>query len=84
VHETGGQERGTMQRRLVLLKGAHQYVFRVREGLEAEFVAALVELAEDDRWDFDWQDVAFFCRLIGRDAPSAAESSVRTERTSRF
>ena len=59
-------------RHLVLVKGAHQYVFRVEAGREEEFLAALVRLAEDDRLNFDWQDVAFFRRLIGKDVPAAA------------
>jgi len=52
------------ERRVVLLKGQHQYVFRVEVGQEERFLAAVEGLAENDRLNFDWEDVAFFRRLV--------------------
>lgn len=52
------------QRCLVLVKGAHQYVFRVEAGLEERFLEALPALAENERLNFDWEDVAFFNWLV--------------------
>ena len=52
------------ERCLVLLKGEHQYVFRVEVGREGRFLEALRHLADNDRVNFDWEDVAFFDRLV--------------------
>jgi len=52
------------ERCLVLLKGEHQYVFRVAVGREDRFLEALRLLAANDRLNFDWEDVAFFDRLV--------------------
>jgi hypothetical protein len=52
------------ERRLVLLKGEHQYVFRVTVGQEARFLEALRQLAQNERLNFDWDDVGFFSRLV--------------------
>jgi len=52
------------ERCVVLLKGQHQYVFRVEAGQEARFLEALERLAENDRLNFDWEDVAFFRSLM--------------------
>lgn len=60
------------ERRLVLIKGEHQYVFHVGAGQEEQFLAAVARMADDERLNFDWQDVAFFCGLIGKDVPTAA------------
>jgi len=60
------------ERRFVLVKGEHRYVFRVEAGREEELLTSLLGLAANDRLNFDWQDVAFFCHLIGKSVPTAS------------
>ena len=49
---------------LVLLKGEHQYLFRVEVGLEEHLLEAVSAMAANDKLNFDWEDAAFFNRLI--------------------
>src|SRR5262245_12828574 len=43
---------------LCLVKGGHRYLFRYHSGQEPQVISALVELAEDPRWDISWLDAA--------------------------
>jgi hypothetical protein len=57
----------TLERRcLSLRKGREHFVFRYEAGCEAALLAALVELAADPRWDFDWFDAAVLSYQMGR------------------
>lgn len=63
------------ERRLLLVKGRQHYIFTYHPGREAELLSALVDLADDQRCDFDWLDAAVLSfqveRRIGRlDAPA--------------
>jgi hypothetical protein len=54
------------QRRLTLVKGREQFVFRYAEGREADLLAALVALARDSESSFDWFDAAAMSLQMGR------------------
>ena len=49
---------GKIKRQLVLKKGAENYIFRYDSGCEDKLLDVLIELAKDNRTDFDWFDAA--------------------------
>lgn len=55
------------RRELRLAKGQHMYVFSYVCGCEAELLAELVHLAEDETCDFDWFDAAVLGYQLGAD-----------------
>jgi len=77
--------RHVAERCLVLFKGEHRYIFRVQVGQEERFLASLADLAADERFNFDWQDVAFFRRLVSdlaaRRAPGALDGRFERSET---
>lgn len=46
------------KRQLVLNKGTEKFIFRYDSGCEDKLLDALVELAKDNRTNFDWFDAA--------------------------
>lgn len=61
------------RKQLSLIKGAHRFLFRYREGQETELLAALLELAADPKSPFDFLDAAVLSFQMGRRS-GAAES----------
>lgn len=59
------------RRQLSLRKGDHTYAFSFPEGEEGALLAALLDLADDKRWEFDWFDAAALSYEMGR--PLTAE-----------
>ncbi len=53
-------------RQLSLVKGDHRYVFRYREGCEAEVIEQFASLASDQENSFDWFDAAVLSYQMGR------------------
>lgn len=54
------------RKRLSLVKGRQRFVFHYGDGDESRLMAAFVELAGDDRHDFDWFDAAVLSYEMGR------------------
>ena len=53
-------------RQLSLVKGTERFIFRYREGHEAEVIDAFAELAADGSNRFDWFDAAVLSYQMGR------------------
>ena len=53
-------------RHLSLEKGKHRYTFRWKPGREADVIDAFAAMAEDDEYDFDWNDSAVLSYQMGR------------------
>lgn len=66
----------SQSRELQISKGQHTYAFRYVIGCEAELLAHLVSLAEDETCDFDWLDAA----VLGYQLGAAAEPELETAR----
>jgi hypothetical protein len=47
-----------------LARGDDYYVFRYEHGNEAELLAALLDLAEDDNHSFTWLDILLILREL--------------------
>lgn len=63
------------RRELRLAKGPHTYVFSYASGREAEVLAQLVNLAEDETCDFDWFDAAVLGYQLGAEAEPLLETA---------
>ena len=66
-------------RRIVLVKGAHRWIFQWDAAGAGEIVARAGALAQDDDVDFDWFDAAMVCREAGT---SVASAVARTDQPS--
>ncbi len=53
-------------RELSLVKGSHRYVFRYREGREADVIESFASMATDPGTPFDWFDAAVLSYQMGR------------------
>ena len=49
---------GKTKRQLVLKKGVEKYIFRYESDCEDKLLDVLIEMAKDNRTDFDWFDAA--------------------------
>ena len=49
---------GKIKRQLVLKKGVEKYIFRYDSDCEDKLLDVLIEMAKDNRTDFDWFDAA--------------------------
>jgi len=63
------------RRELRLAKDQHTYVFSYAAGREAELLAALVNLAEDEGCDFDWFDAAVLGYQLGAEVEPVLETA---------
>lgn len=55
-----------LDRRVVLVKDKHRYVFRYQQGSELEALDAFVSLAGNAQSDFDWFDAAVLSYQISK------------------
>ncbi len=60
------------QRRVVLVKGQHQWRFEWDQGQEAAAIEAIADIARSPRADFDWFDAAVVCQEMSRISGAAA------------
>jgi hypothetical protein len=51
-------------REITLVKGAHCYILRYREGAESNAIAALTRMARNRETDFDWLDAVILSHQL--------------------
>ena len=60
------------RRCLSLAKGEQRFVFWYHQGREAELMAALLQMADNDETEFDWFDAAVLSFRMGRQTEAKA------------